>query len=112
MADKQSIREAISSIRKQRRLVKKSLGGIERQFYYDLEPKKALTTLEGTAIMNPEPVPIAVPLPDAVETQEAKDRRVRQGKPKKEKTVKEKVAEIEKKPTKFRVKRNTMPFFL
>jgi len=111
MADKQSIAEAISSIRKQRRLVKKSLAGIDRQFYYDLEPKKALTTLEGTAIMNPEPVPVAVPMAE-VQTEESRERRGRPRKEKKEKTVKEKVAEIEKKPTKFRVKRNTMPFFL
>jgi hypothetical protein len=109
MADKQSIREAVSSIRKQRRLVKKSLAGIERQFYYDLEPKKGLTTLEGTAIMNPEPKPIAVPLE---ETEEAKDKRMRQGKSKKEKVVKEKVAKIENSIGKVRVKRNTMPFFL
>jgi hypothetical protein len=106
MADKQSIREAVSSIRKQRRLVKKSLAGIERQFYYDLEPKKGLTTLEGTAIMNPEPKPIAVPLE---ETEEAKDRK---GKSKKEKVVKEKVAKIDNSIGKVRVKRNSMPFFL
>jgi len=108
MADKQSIAEAVSSIRKQRRLVKKSLAGIERKFYYDLEPNKALTTAEGTAVMNP--VPVAVPMAE-VETAESRDRRGRPRKEKKETIVKDKVAKIENNLGKVRVKR-TMTLFL
>lgn len=111
MADKQSIAEAVSSIRKYRKLVRKSLGGIERQFYYDIEPKKALTSSEGTAIMNPESVPVAVPMGE-VQTEESRERRGRPRKEKKETTVKDKVAKIENNLGKVRVKRNTMMLYL
>jgi hypothetical protein len=57
MADKKSLAEAITSIRRQKKIVKKSLAGIGREF--DVSPKpetKALTSYEGTAIMNPAPL--------------------------------------------------------
>ena len=43
MPDKKSITEALKMIRRNKRMVKKSLGGIGRTFYYG-EPAKAIVS--------------------------------------------------------------------
>ena len=56
MPDKKSINEAVAMIRRQKRIMKKSIAGIGRVF--DVSPKpetRALTSYEGTAVMNPKP---------------------------------------------------------
>jgi len=58
MPDKKALAEAVALVRRQKRINKKSLAGIGRVF--DVSPKletKALTTREGTAVMNPAPKP-------------------------------------------------------
>jgi len=57
MPDKKSIAEAVANIRRQKRIVKKSLAGVGRVFDFDKTPQEALTTREGTAVMNPAPKP-------------------------------------------------------
>jgi hypothetical protein len=57
MPDKKSINEAIALIRKQKRIMRKSLAGVGRVFDYDSKPQMALTSREGTAVMNAAPKP-------------------------------------------------------
>ena len=125
MADKKSLAEAIASIRRQKKIVKKSIAGIERTFDVSAKPEtKALTSYEGTAIMNPvpemkplqplrrklrpvkskpEPEPEPIPVAEPVMEEKKEEPVVEE---KKEKKVKDKVAVIEKKPAKYRYKRN------
>ncbi len=122
MADKKSLAEAVAMIRKQKRLVKKSLAGIGREFDVSAKPEtKALVSAEGTAIMNPAPLqplrrklrlakpkaePVAEPIEEKKEepVEEKKEepvkRKLRLAKPKEE--------SVEQKPAKYRIKRNTM----
>ena len=44
MPDKKSIAEALKMIRRNKRMVKKSLGGIGRTFYFGGEPAKAIVS--------------------------------------------------------------------
>jgi hypothetical protein len=55
MPDKKALAEAVGLIRKQKRIMRKSLAGVGRVFDYDSKPQMALTTREGTAVMNAEP---------------------------------------------------------
>jgi hypothetical protein len=57
MPDKKSIAEAVALVRRQKRIMRKSLAGIGRVFDYDNKPQQALTTREGTAVMNALPKP-------------------------------------------------------
>jgi len=122
MADKKSLAEAVAMIRKQKRIVKKSLAGIGREFDVSAKPEtKALVSAEGTAIMNPAPLqplrrklrlakpmqePVAEPIEEKKEepVEEKKEepvkRKLRLAKPKEE--------PVEQKPAKYRIKRNTM----
>jgi len=108
MADKKSIADAVAMIRKQKRIVKKSLAGIGRIFDYDKTPQKALVSAEGTAVMNQlQPLrrklrrPKAEPVEEPVEEKKVEPVA-------KEKAVRDPVVKIEKKPEKYRKKRNTM----
>jgi hypothetical protein len=122
MADKKSLAEAVAMIRKQKRIVKKSLAGIGREFDVSAKPEtKALVSAEGTAIMNPAPLqPLRrklrlakpMPMPVAEPIEEKKEEPVEE---KKEEPVKRKLRlakpkeeSVEQKPAKYRIKRNTM----
>jgi hypothetical protein len=121
MADKKSLAEAVAMIRKQKRIVKKSLAGIGREFDVSAKPEtKALVSAEGSAIMNPAPLQplrrklrLAKPKAEPV-MEEKKEEPVAVAEEKKEEPVKEEkvvkdpVVKIEKKPAKYRIKRNTM----
>jgi len=127
MADKKSLAEAIMSIRRQKKIVKKSIAGIGREFDVSAKPEtKALTSYEGKAIVdNPAPLqplrrklrlpkakpePVAEPLTEPVAPpvmEEKKEEPIVE-----EKDVKDPVVKIEKKPTKYRIKRNTMVMYL
>jgi hypothetical protein len=129
MADKKSLAEAVAMIRKQKRIVKKSLAGIGREFDVSAKPEtKALVSAEGSAIMNPAPLqplrrklrlakPKAEPVAELIEekkeepVEEKKEepvnpvkRKLRLAKPKEE--------PVEQKPAKYRIKRNTMTITL
>jgi len=116
MADKKSLAEAVAMIRKQKRIVKKSIAGIGREFDVSAKPEtKALVSDEGTAVMNKlqplrrklrlaKAVPVAVPVPVAEPVEEKKEEPVMEEK--KQKAVKDIVPKIEKKPKSYRYKRN------
>lgn len=135
MSDKQSLAEAVKAIRKRGRIVKKSLAGIGREFKVDKEPQ-ALTTVEpGLSIAFPvarevvekstrrklnlkkqveEPKSVEkeelVEEPKPVEKEEVIEKE--EAVPKKRKLRKAIMPPEEEKQTKYRVKRNTVPFFL
>jgi len=130
MVDKKSLAEAVASIRRQKRIVKKSLAGIGREFDVSAKPEtKALVSNEGTAVMNlaplqplrrklrlakpkpvpaPEPVPVAQPvaIPVAQPVAEPVVEEKKEEPVKEEKDIKNPVVKIEKKPAKYRHKRN------
>jgi hypothetical protein len=119
MADKKSLAEAVAMIRRQKKIVKKSLAGIGREFDVSAKPEtKALVSNEGTAVMNPAPLQplrrklrlakalrVAQPVREPP-VEEKNEEPVMEEK--KEKVVKDIVPKIEKKPTKYRIKRNVM----
>ena len=127
MADKKSLAEAVASIRRQKKIVKKSIAGIGRKFDVSATPEtKALTSYVGKAIVdNPAPLqplkrklrlpkakrePVAERLAEPVAPpvmEEKKEEPIVE-----EKDVKDPVVKIEKKPTKYRIKRNTMTVYL
>jgi hypothetical protein len=118
MADKKSLAEAVASIRRYKKIVKKSAAGIDRTFDVTAKPEtKALVSAEGTAVMNPAPLQplrrklrLAKPKEEPVE--EKKEEPVPVEEKKEEKSVKDPVPKIEKKPAKYRIKRNTMTMVL
>jgi len=57
MPDKKSLDESVALIRRQKKIMRKSLAGIGRVFDYDSKPQMALTSREGTAVMNAAPKP-------------------------------------------------------
>jgi len=123
MADKKSLAEAVASIRRYKKIVKKSAAGIDRTFDVSAKPEtKALVSAEGTAVMNPEPLqplrrklrlpkskaePVMEKKEEPVPVEEKKEEPVPEGK-----SVKDPVPKIEKKPAKYRIKRNTMTMVL
>jgi hypothetical protein len=155
MADKKSLAEAIMSIRRQKKIVKKSIAGIGREFDFDKTPQEALTSIEGSTKLGltptkmkqleeqkikeqkqkeitipvvektePEPAPLQplrrkLRLPKSKAeplVEEKKEEPVMEEKKEEpiveEKAVKDPVVKIEKKPTKYRIKRNTMVMYL
>jgi hypothetical protein len=54
MPDKKALAEAVALIRRQKRIMKKSLAGVGRVFDYDNKPQKAITSVEG---MTTSPAP-------------------------------------------------------
>jgi hypothetical protein len=128
MPDKKSLAEAVALIRRQKKIVKKSLAGIGREFDVSAKPEtRALVSNEGTAVMNklqplrrklrlakpktlpePEPAPAPAPAP-APEPEPVAQPVVEEKKEepvKEEKVVKNPVVKIEKKPARYRYKRN------
>ena len=132
MVDKKSLAEAVASIRRQKKIVKKSLAGIGREFDVSAKPEtRALVSNEGTAVMNlaplqplrrklrpakPKPAPAPAPAPEPVPKpapepvaepvappvmEEKKEEPVKE-----EKAVKNPVVKVEKKPARYRYKRN------
>jgi len=117
MADKKSIAEAVAMIRKQKRIVKKSIAGIGRIFDVSTKPEtKALVSAEGTAVMNqlqPLRRKLRLAKSKAEPVEEKKEEPVEEKKAepveeKKAESIKDPVVKVEKKPAKYRVKRNTM----
>jgi hypothetical protein len=47
MPDKKALAEAVALIRRQKRIMKKSLAGIGRVFDFDSKPQKAITSVDG-----------------------------------------------------------------
>jgi hypothetical protein len=133
MADKKSLAEAVAMIRRQKKIVKKSLAGIGREFDVSAKPEtKALVSAEGSAVMNPaplqplkrklrlakpkaepvpEPVPEPEPIAEPVPVEEKKEEPVNPVK-RKLRLAKPKTEAVEQKPAKYRIKRNTMTLFL
>lgn len=123
MADKKSLAEAIMSIRRQKKIVKKSIAGIGREFDVSAKPEtKALTSYVGKAIVDNAPLqplkrklrlPKSKPEPLVEEKKEQPVMEEKKEEPiVEEKDVKDPVVKIEKKPTKYRIKRNTMTVYL
>lgn len=123
MADKKSLAEAIMSIRRQKKIVKKSIAGIGREFDVSAKPEtKALTSYEGRAIVDNAPLqplrrklrlPKSKPEPLVEEKKEQPVMEEKKEEPiVEEKDVKDPVVKIEKKPAKYRIKRNTMVMYL
>ena len=129
MADKKSLAEAVAMIRRQKKIVKKSLAGIGREFDVSAKPEtKALVSAEGSAVMNPaplqplrrklrlakpkaEPVPEPEPVAEPVPVEEKKEEPVNPVK-RKLRLAKPKTEPVEQKPAKYRIKRNTMTITL
>jgi hypothetical protein len=123
MADKKSLAEAVAMIRKQKKIVKKSLAGIGREFDVSAKPEtKALVSAEGSAVMNPAPLqplkrklrlakpmqePVAEPVTEPAPVEEKKEEPVNPVK-RKLRFDKPKTEAVEQKPAKYRIKRNTM----
>lgn len=121
MADKKSLAEAVALIRRQKRIVKKSLAGIGREFDVSAKPEtKALVSAEGTAVMNqlqplrrklrlakPKAEPVMEEKKEEPVAEEKKEEPVME-----EKSVKDPVVKIEEKPKKYRIKRNSMTLVL
>lgn len=154
MADKKSLAEAVASIRRQKKVVKKSLAGIGREFDVSAKPEtKALTSYEGRAIVDNAPLqplrrklrlakakaePVAEPVVEEKKEEKKAEpvadksstekslfelfkRYVKEPEPEEEafeekqkayNTLEGVVRKIEKKPAKYRIKRNTMTIFL
>jgi len=132
MADKKSLAEAIMSIRRQKKIVKKSIAGIGREFDVSAKPEtKALTSYEGKAIVDNAPLqplrrklrlpkskaePLVEEKKEESVMEEKKEESVMEEKKEEpiveEKTVKDPVVKIEEKPKKYRIKRNTMTMYL
>jgi hypothetical protein len=132
MSDKQSLEEAVRSIRKRNRLVKKSLAGIDREFDVSAKPEtKALTETEtGFTSVIPKPMdelqparrklrlpkkkePVAEEKPvEEVKPEEVKPEEVKPEEEKKKRTgvFREdgRLDIFEPRPSKYRIKKNVM----
>ena len=105
MSDKESIVEAVKMIKRRNKLVKKSLAGIDRVFEYDTKEPKGLTRIEEGL----SSFPLAEKKEEEKPVEEEKEKEEKEKKPQ---TIEEVRAMFEKKPTKYKIKRNTMAMFL